>query len=265
MNDLLDRHSIYLKYLLLLSFITFVILFVATTAHGAWYPDSNWQYRKQITIQGSEVTGGPHASFPVLIQLATDADLAADAQDDGDDILFTSADETTKIPHEIESFNGSTGALVAWVKVDLNANPTNTVIYMYYGYSSASNQQNAGNVWSDYKGVWHLNEAVSDESTAGTHYDSTSNNNDGTQHNNNDATGKIARGQDFDGDNDYISVPSNSSLQPTTVVTLSGWIKLGSFGSGDEVDPIIRKGEDNNNNYQLIVDDQKAQLVLDGG
>ena len=264
MTDYLERHKNYLKYLLLVSLTSLVILFVPRAAHGAWY-NLNWQYRKQITIKGSEVTGGPHASFPVLIQMASDADLAADAQDDGDDILFTSSDETTKIPHEIESFNGSTGALLAWVKVDLNANPTNTIIYMYYGYSSASNQQNAANVWSDYKGVWHLNEVVSDEAATATHYDSTSNNNDGAQHNNNDATGKIGRGQDFDGDNDYISVPSNASLQPTTVVTLSGWIKLRSFGTADEVDPIIRKGDDNNNNYELIVDDSKAQLVLDGG
>jgi hypothetical protein len=56
MNDFLDRHKNYLKYLLLLSLITFVILCVARVAHGAWY-DSNWQYRKQITIKGSEVTG----------------------------------------------------------------------------------------------------------------------------------------------------------------------------------------------------------------
>jgi hypothetical protein len=264
MNGFLERHKNYLKYLLLLSLISLVILFVAKTAQGAWY-DASWQYRKQITIKGSQVAGGPHASFPVLIQLASDADLASDAQDDGDDILFTSSDETTKIPHEIESFSGSTGALVAWVKVDLNANPVDTVIYMYYGYGSASNQQSATNVWSDYKGVWHLNEVVSDESTSATHYDSTSNHNNGTQHNNNDTTGKIGRGQDFDGDDDYISVPSNASLQPTTALTLSGWIKLRSFGSGDDVDPILRKGEDNNNNYQLIVDDGKAQLVLDGG
>lgn len=66
MNNFLDRHRNYLKYLLVLSFITFVILFAATVAHGGWY-NSNWQYRKKLTIQSSQVVGGPHSNFPMLI------------------------------------------------------------------------------------------------------------------------------------------------------------------------------------------------------
>ena len=78
-----------------------------------------------IAIDSSQVTGGLR-DFPVLINLSSDAQLAADAQDDGDDILFTASNGLAKLSHEIERFCGGiitaacpadTGELVAWVKV----------------------------------------------------------------------------------------------------------------------------------------------------
>ena len=61
-----------------------------------------WTYRKQITIDNTKVDSD-QTDFPVLISLDTDADLAAKAQSDGDDILFTD-NLDNKIPHEIELF-----------------------------------------------------------------------------------------------------------------------------------------------------------------
>ena len=55
--------------------------------------------------------------FPVVVNLASDSDLAAKAQNSptaGYDILFTSFNGTTKLSHEIERFNDSTGELGAW-------------------------------------------------------------------------------------------------------------------------------------------------------
>lgn len=63
-----------------------------------WY-NSDWLYRKKITLKQASST---LSNFPVLVSLS-DTDLAARAQADGDDILFTSSDGTTKIPHEIEA------------------------------------------------------------------------------------------------------------------------------------------------------------------
>ncbi len=70
---------------------------------------------------------------------------------------------------------------------------------------------------------------------------------------------------DFDGTDDYVSVPSSSSLQLTSALTIAGWIKADSWDSGNDVDPIARKGEGNPNNYQLAVVDGRATLYLDGG
>ncbi|GAI07252.1 unnamed protein product, partial [marine sediment metagenome] len=110
---------------------------LATTSN--WY-DTNWSYRKQISIDYTKVDADL-TDFPVLISLASDSGLVAHAQSDGDDILFTSSDGT-KLSHEIEEFDDSIGKLVAWVKVPTLSSSTDTDIYMYYGNSSASNQQN---------------------------------------------------------------------------------------------------------------------------
>jgi len=239
MNDFLDRHKDYLKYLLLLSLISFVILFVATTAHGAWY-DGNWLYRKQITIKSSEVTGGPHSNFPVLISRTTDTELAADARNDGYDILFTSSDEVTKIAHEREKFDGGTGELVAWVKVGSVSSSGNTVIYMYYGNPSAGDQQlvapTKSDVWSDYVGAWHLHDDFED---------STSNNNDGINTGSTDATGQIADGQSFNGTGNYIQTTS-SELKTANSFTISTWFKTDAL---DYAHHILWQGEVSGNGW----------------
>ncbi|MDD2666872.1 MAG: DUF2341 domain-containing protein [Methanocellales archaeon] len=151
-----------------------------------WYNPS-WNYRKLITIDHTKVdnVAAPsttYANFPVLINISSDSGLASKAQSDGDDILFTSSDGTTKLNHEIELYNSSTGELVAWVNVTLtkdSSDATNDTLYMYYGNSGASSQQNAAAVWNpNYKGVWHLDETGN--GTSGEYKDSTSSANNGT-------------------------------------------------------------------------------------
>ena len=67
------------------------------------------------------------------------------------------SDGATKLAHEIETYNGAPGQLIAWVQVPSLSPATNTVLYMYYGNAAAANQQNPTGVWdSHYEGVWHL-------------------------------------------------------------------------------------------------------------
>src|SRR3989304_762047 len=93
-------------------------------AGESWFNDS-WQFRKAITIDNTKVTADL-TNFPVLINLTSDAGLAANAQADGDDILFTSSGGATQLSHEIEKYGSSTGALVAWVKVPSLPSSTDT-------------------------------------------------------------------------------------------------------------------------------------------
>ena len=145
-------------------------------ASTGWY-DSSWQYRKKITVDSTKVPSD-QTDFPLLVNLPSDADLANDALNDGDDILFSSANGT-KLSHEIESFNGTSGQLVAWVRVPNLSSSTDTEIYLYYGNPSASNQEDITGTWdSNFVAVWHLK-----ENPAGTPpqvLDSTANNHDGT-------------------------------------------------------------------------------------
>jgi hypothetical protein len=193
---------------------------VAAPSDIMWYnyPSTGkcyWQYRKGITIDGSKVAG-TLSSFPVLVNLPSDAQLAGTAQSSGNDILFTSADGTTKLDHEIESYTSSTGALVAWVEVPTLTAGTNTIIYMYYGNSTVASQQNPTGVWdANYLGVWHLNNSFA----------STTGSNNGVNTGSTNAAGKIGWARSFDGTgNQYITIAGQLG-QPATV-TLSAWASL---------------------------------------
>jgi hypothetical protein len=182
---------------------------------GSTWWNSGWLNRKLITVNCSQVYD-VLSNFPILIN-TTDSDLATNAQDDGDDIAFVLySDNTTKLNHEIEWFNGTSGELVAWVNVTSLSSSQSAKIWMYYGNSACNNQQNPTGVWdSNFIAVWHLKE------TSGTCYDSTSNNRDSsaivgvTQ----DATGIVDGGDSFDGSNDYIDI---TMTLPSTV-TISVW------------------------------------------
>ena len=68
-------------------------------APSDWY-DPSWKYRKAITIDHTKVSAD-QTNFPVYVDLSSDPDLAAHAQADGDDILFTGSDGVTKLDHDL--------------------------------------------------------------------------------------------------------------------------------------------------------------------
>lgn len=203
-----------------------LLLLHATTASAQGWYNGSWKFRKKITIDHAKVgsTGAPHANYPVLVNLSSDAAIAAGARSDGFDILFTSTDGTTKLNHEIETYTSGTGALVAWVNVPSLSSVADTDIYLYYGNASASDQQNVSGTWeSNFKGVWHLNSVFTD---------STSNNNDGTNTGTISATGKISTARGFVRSNgaDYITV--TGKMGSPVDITLSAWANLTTRDTG---------------------------------
>jgi hypothetical protein len=209
---------------------------------AAWYSTS-WNFRKQITIQDSKVSGSSNFSnFPVLISIQ-DSNLGASAQSDGDDILFTSDNGTTQLSHEIERYDSTTGTLYAWVEVSTLYAQQDTNIFMYYGNATVSSQQNATGTWDEggnnnFKAVWHLSENPTTTCTGTKEVcDSTQNNNDGDANGSMTATdrvdGKVGYALDFDGSNDSISVVDSASLHIANggALTISGWIKTTTSGA----------------------------------
>ncbi len=219
----LNRH--FLKLLPVVLIITLILSFIGpniASADPGWY-DVNWQHRKKITIHAANVSATLN-NFPLLINLAADSDLAADAQDDGDDILFTASDETTKLSHEIEKFNGVTGELAAWVKIPTLSSVTDTDIYMYYGNAGAGNQQNANGVWdSNFKMVQHLEESAGGPNAI---TDSTSNGNHGTDYNTPTfgATGRIDGAITLTkASSEYIQLPASNTILNSGNFTVEAW------------------------------------------
>ncbi|HWR26850.1 MAG TPA: DUF2341 domain-containing protein, partial [Candidatus Thermoplasmatota archaeon] len=185
---------------------------------GTWW-NTNWAYRKEITIDHTKVATNL-TNFPVLIKLSSDADLATDAQDDGDDLVFTEYN-TGILNHEIELFNGTTGQLVAWVNSSSLSRTADTILYLYYGNGVVGNQQNPEGVWDiHYKGVWHFNNSI---------LDSTTNNDDGTNYGSTNAIGTIGGSRYFDG-NDYITAPQHC-IGANQNWTASCWFRSNSTSS----------------------------------
>jgi len=186
------------------------------TAEASLSGSCSYNYSRSIKIDGDEVGGssGYLTDFPVLVNLsgswlqtAPDGNIAHPS---GWDIIFRGLDDTTcngtapcDLDFEIETYDGSTGKLVAWVRVPQvyagNGDPANdTVIYMYYGSACVTaDPQNATGVWdSNYKGVWHLAEKY---------------------------------GLDFDGANSYVDTGYKTHHAQTTI---EAWIYLEGWGEG---------------------------------
>ena len=212
----------------LIFFLALSVLPPPATAAANWY-NISWPYRQNITINKAYVngTGITLTNFPVLVSI-TDTYLTSSlVQSNGNDIVFTASDGTTKLSHEIESFTQGTGTLVAWVNVPSLPNSTNTTIYMYYGNLTVSNQQNATGVWdSNYNAVWHLSQNPA--GTAPQELDSTSNVNSATNGGGNmtaaqQVQAKIDGGLTFNGVNNCLT----TNYVQTAVVnyTIETWVK----------------------------------------
>jgi len=184
---------------------------------GWW--NTSWANRKLIIINHSMIQED-QKDFPVLIYRSADAELAAQAKSNGDDIIFTSGDNSTQYNHEIENYDNTTGELTAWVKIPSLSSTQDTILLMYYGNPSSSNQENITGTWDgNYRMVQHLNES------SGTLYDSTSYGNNGTNNGASyNASSKIDGGYDFDG-SDSINCGDDPSLDIITAITLEGWVK----------------------------------------
>jgi hypothetical protein len=186
-------------------------------------PYDSWNYTKNLELNASLVTDTLF-DFPVLVNI-TDPDLKTSARADGRDIFFTLNDRETKLDHEVESYNESTGQLIAWVKIPTLSPIHNTSIFMYYGNPSSPDQSNPGGVWDEnYMMVQHL------EETSGTLADSTKYNNDGTgtfdSPGNINASGKIDGAVYFDGMNDFIQTDGDEMNMAQYNGTLELWVKV---------------------------------------
>jgi hypothetical protein len=128
---------------------------------------------------------------------------------------------STRVYHDLESYDASSGALVAWVNIPLLSSSTDTILYMYYGNPHCISQAYPEKTWdSHYQAVWHMNDA-----TISTISDSTINGYTGNKKAANEpiaGTAQIDTGQTFDGSDDYIQM--SAPITTTGVKSWSCWL-----------------------------------------
>jgi hypothetical protein len=194
-KSMLLRHR-FLLFFLLLALFSFQIFFPPSRSQGANHSvlsttlaalappqGSSYTYRRTITIDHTKVPNTDQTNFPVLISgtysyLATTANGGNVQNANGYDVIFTSdIGCSTKLNHEVETYNATTGAVNYWVKVPLLSHTSDTTIYLCYGNSSVTtDQSNKTGVWdANYKGIWHLSNGTTLNAS-----DSTTNANNGT-------------------------------------------------------------------------------------
>lgn len=209
------------------------------TSGGNQFDD--WGRSCALVIQSSQVPNTTQTNFPVLLDKDTlpseifDADGSYPALSGGGDIRFSSDSAgETQLACEVVTFtidnDPANGVSEIWVKIPSISSNSNTTFYIWYHKSGESqpaidSTYGAENVWdSNYKLVQHMNEDPS--GSAPQMIDSTSNDNDGTSSGTmltgDLVAGKIGNGLDFDGSDDYISIPAaaSGSLDDLGIITV---------------------------------------------
>lgn len=188
----------------------------------------------KLTIDNTKVAADL-TDYPVYVNLA---DMPAAFWDTvangGGDIRVYKSDKTTELAREVVSCDTATdtGELHFKYSGTLSGS-SNTICYIKVDGTSSDYAVDAtygrNNVWSDYAGVWHLQEDVNNITNG--YVDSSGNaNGTGTSMSLSSTNVQIGKGQDFDGSADYISIPDSSNLDLTNNFSIQAWINADSFG-----------------------------------
>ncbi|NQU43547.1 DUF2341 domain-containing protein, partial [bacterium] len=177
---------------------------------------SAWRHKAYVYFDNSGQASNL-TDFPVLVVLGEGFLDYNEFEDDGSDLRFCDSDGTL-LKHEIEQWNRYSKSYV-WVRVpQIDASSDSDYMVMYWGNPSPGSPPTATDAWtSAFSAVWHLDDAN----------DATANANDGATTGGLGAVqGLIGDSMEFDGSDDWIIVPDDSSLDlGTGDFTVSGWIR----------------------------------------
>ena len=167
-------------------------------------------------------------NFPALVVLNEgiqdfDYDLFASAQ--GNDLRFVSANGTTLLYHDVETWD-ATGDSYVWVQVGALA--AGSHIWACFGnpfLTAEPSFETGGYAWEqDYVGVWHMTETDAlDSSPFGNH--GTAGGTTGVSLDDGRISGGVLfPGSAANGGHGYINVPSSESLKTGDSLTFSAWV-----------------------------------------
>ncbi|MDB5104230.1 MAG: filamentous hemagglutinin N-terminal protein, partial [Fibrobacteres bacterium] len=208
---------------------------------------STWAYASKVYVNTSATganTTSDVTNFPMLVRLTGANFDFSQARTDGGDLRF--ADSTgALLPYELARYDAANKLAEVWVLLPtVKANNNSQWFRMYWGKPSAVSLSSATSVFQPSNGIageYHLNEA------SGTALDATPNANNGTFNGNvpNQQTGLISKAHLFDGNGDYISAASNSTMDfsASDRVTVSAWVNRSGAAVAGQDEGIASKIE----------------------
>ena len=195
-------------------------------------PLTDFKKYVEVTLSSALASFEITAGIPALVKLSKSTIAGFDYDDfslaNGGDMMFVD-ENGNPVPHEVDTWD-TNGVSLVWVKLPSTA--TNTKVFMYYGNGAVSSEDPEA-VWSDYVGVWHLNEA------SGNAHDATGHGLIAVPAGTNateESVGvacKVGNGRQMateKGHQSYLSVADNALLDCGNSLTVSGWFKaIGTF------------------------------------
>jgi hypothetical protein len=192
----------------------------------------NFRYCKKITVDHTRVIQASNANFPLMINLQNYDDLKTEenggrvGNDNGWDIVFRDKNCVT-LDHEIDYYDGTTGTLVAWVRIPDLTNTEDYEVYMYYGDSDVTcSPENPDGLWDPtiYEAVYHLSDDYND---------STSNDRDGTNYGTTFTSSQIGRGALFTPANGWDHIDLGAWNVNDNDLVIQAWAWPNDFNQGD--------------------------------
>jgi len=180
---------------------------------------NGWLYKKSITIDQTKIDADL-TDLTVLVKLTSANFDFSKALTTGNDIRFTASDGTTLLKYERRRHDDTNDLAEYIVKIPSVSGSVDTVFYMYYGNSGASDGSDAANAYdANFTAVLPLNDDNSDTIVIAIK------GNNGTKRGNAEpaqADGKISKCQDFDGTNDYID--TTNTIATRSAYTFDAWV-----------------------------------------
>lgn len=200
-----------------------------TTSSGPQLSGYNWG--NVIKVDHSKVMDSVDLiDFPLLLklelpELRTTQHGGYVENNYGYDIAFVGADDR-QLDHQVESYKGTTGELIVWVKLPVLYHDLDTELKILAGNSQVQTNMSTQNVWSsDYDLVYHMNNNPGNSITI----DAAQNNNAhpfGNMNSQDQVNGKIGPAVDFDGSNDYMAIENEhfNTAGGIQALTVSAWV-----------------------------------------